>query len=119
MRVLAALAVYVAVEIGLLVLLGQAIGFLGLLAALVVSAVVGAGALKREGRRSFAALTRAAPAAPPRPRWPTGCTSRSPACCSWCPACCPRSLPWCCSCRRFAAPWPAAPPRARSGRAAP
>lgn len=60
MRVVAALAVYVAVEISLLVLLGQAIGFLGLLAALVVSAVVGAWALKREGRRSFAELTRAA-----------------------------------------------------------
>lgn len=60
MRILVALAVYLAVEITVLVLVGQAVGFWGLLAVLVVSAVVGAWAIKREGRRSMTALVDAA-----------------------------------------------------------
>lgn len=60
MRVLVALAVYLAVEITVLVLVGQAIGFWGLLGVLVLSAVVGAWALRHEGRRSLVDLGRAA-----------------------------------------------------------
>ncbi|HSK61230.1 MAG TPA: FxsA family protein [Actinomycetospora sp.] len=60
MRILVALAVYLAVEIAVLVLVGQAIGFWGLLGLLVLSAVVGAWAIKREGRRSMTALVEAA-----------------------------------------------------------
>lgn len=60
MRILVALAVYLAVEITVLVLVGQAIGFWGLLGVLVLSAVVGAWAIKREGRRSMTALVGAA-----------------------------------------------------------
>jgi UPF0716 protein FxsA len=59
MPVLLALLAYVALEIWVLVLVGQAIGFLGLLGVLVLSAVLGAWALKREGRRSLADLGRA------------------------------------------------------------
>jgi UPF0716 protein FxsA len=59
-RILVALAVYLAVEITVLVLVGQAIGFWGLLAVLVLSAVVGAWAIGREGRRSMSALVEAA-----------------------------------------------------------
>ena len=59
MRVLFALLAYVALEIWVLVLVGQTIGFLGLIGLLVVSAVVGAWALKREGRRSLADLAQA------------------------------------------------------------
>jgi UPF0716 protein FxsA len=54
--VLLALLAYVALEIWALVLVGQAVGFLGLLGLLVVSAVVGAWALRHEGRRSLADL---------------------------------------------------------------
>lgn len=60
MRILLALAVYLAVEITVLVLVGQTIGFWGLLGVLVLSAVVGAWAIKREGRRSMTALVEAA-----------------------------------------------------------
>ena len=60
MRILVALAVYLAVEITVLVLVGQAIGFWGLLGVLVLSAVVGAWAIRREGRRSMTALVEAA-----------------------------------------------------------
>lgn len=60
MRVLVALAVYLAVEITVLVLVGQAVGFWGLLGVLVLSAVVGAWALRHEGRRSLVELGRAA-----------------------------------------------------------
>lgn len=60
MRILVALAVYLAVEITVLVLVGQTIGFWGLLAVLVASAVVGAWALRRQGRRSLVELRRAA-----------------------------------------------------------
>jgi UPF0716 protein FxsA len=60
MPVLLAVLAYVALEIWVLILVGQSIGFLGLLALLVVSAVVGAWALKHEGRRSLADLGRAA-----------------------------------------------------------
>jgi UPF0716 protein FxsA len=56
---LLAFLAYVALEIWVLVLVGQAIGFLGLLGLLILSAVVGAWALKREGRRSVTALGRA------------------------------------------------------------
>ena len=56
MRVLLALALYAAVEITLLVLVGQAIGFLGLIGLLILSAVIGAWALKHEGRRSLTDL---------------------------------------------------------------
>jgi UPF0716 protein FxsA len=59
-RILVALAVFLAVEIAVLVLVGQAIGFWGLLGLLVLSAVVGAWAIKREGRRSMTALVEAA-----------------------------------------------------------
>lgn len=59
MPVLLALLAYVALEIWVLVLVGQTIGFLGLLGLLIVSAVVGAWALKHEGRRSLADLGRA------------------------------------------------------------
>ncbi|WP_211190321.1 FxsA family protein [Actinomycetospora sp. TBRC 11914] len=59
MPVLLALLAYVALEIWVLVLVGQAVGFLGLLGLLVASALVGAWALKREGRRSVADLGRA------------------------------------------------------------
>jgi UPF0716 protein FxsA len=59
-RILVALAVYLAVEITVLVLVGQAVGFWGLLGVLVLSAVVGAWAIKREGRRSMTALVEAA-----------------------------------------------------------
>lgn len=59
MPVLLALLAYVALEIWVLVLVGQAIGLLGLLGLLVVSAVVGGWALKREGRRSVTDLGRA------------------------------------------------------------
>jgi UPF0716 protein FxsA len=59
-RVLVALAVYLAVEITVLVLVGQAVGFWGLLGVLVLSAVVGAWALRHEGRRSIVELGRAA-----------------------------------------------------------
>lgn len=60
MRVLVAVAVYLAVEITVLVLVGQAVGFWGLLGVLIVSAVVGAWAIRREGRRSMAELGKAA-----------------------------------------------------------
>ena len=60
MRVLVALAVSLAVEITVLVLVGQAIGFWGLLGVLVLSAVVGFLALRHEGRRSLVDLGRAA-----------------------------------------------------------
>ncbi|GLZ47989.1 hypothetical protein Acsp06_41740 [Actinomycetospora sp. NBRC 106375] len=60
MRILIALAVYLAVEITVLVLVGQAIGFWGLLGVLVLSAVVGAWAIRREGRRSMSELATAA-----------------------------------------------------------
>ena len=60
MRILVALAVGLAVEIAVLVLVGRAVGFWGLLGLLVLSAVVGAWALRREGRRSLVALGRAA-----------------------------------------------------------
>ncbi|GAA4918557.1 UPF0716 protein FxsA [Actinomycetospora succinea] len=60
MRLLLAVAVYLAVEITVLVLVGQTIGFWGLLGVLVLSAVVGAWAIKREGRRSMTALREAA-----------------------------------------------------------
>lgn len=56
MPVLLALLAYVALEIYVLVVVGHALGLLGLLGLLVVSAVVGAWALKREGRRSLAEL---------------------------------------------------------------
>jgi len=59
-RILVALAVYLAVEITVLVLVGQAVGFWGLLGVLVLSAVIGAWAIKREGRRSMTALVGAA-----------------------------------------------------------
>jgi UPF0716 protein FxsA len=59
MPVLLALLAYVALEIWVLVLVGQTVGFLGLLGLLVVSAVVGVWALKREGRRSLTDLGRA------------------------------------------------------------
>ena len=59
-RVLVALAVCLAVEITVLVLVGQAVGFWGLLGLLVLSAVVGAWALRRQGRRSLAELGRVA-----------------------------------------------------------
>ncbi|MCD2189284.1 FxsA family protein [Actinomycetospora soli] len=59
MPLLLAFLAYVAVEIWVLVLVGQAVGFLGLLGLLILSAVVGAWALRREGRRSIAALGRA------------------------------------------------------------
>jgi UPF0716 protein FxsA len=54
--VLLALLAYVALEIYVLVVVGHAIGFLGLLGLLVVSAVIGVWALRREGRRSLAEL---------------------------------------------------------------
>jgi UPF0716 protein FxsA len=54
MPVLLALLAYVVLEIWVLVLVGQAVGFLGLLGLLVVSALIGAWALKRQGRRSLA-----------------------------------------------------------------
>lgn len=60
MRVLVAMAVYVAVEITVLILVGQAVGFWGLLGLLLLSAVVGAWALRHEGRRSLTELGRAA-----------------------------------------------------------
>ena len=56
MPVLLALLGYVALEIWALVLVGQAVGFLGLLGLLVVSAIVGAWALRHEGRRSLTDL---------------------------------------------------------------
>lgn len=59
MPVLLALLAYVALEIWVLVLVGQTIGFLGLLGLLVLSALVGAWALKHEGRRSLTDLGRA------------------------------------------------------------
>jgi UPF0716 protein FxsA len=59
-RILVAIAVYVAVEITVLVLVGQAVGFWGLLGILVLSAVVGVWALRHEGRRSLVELGRAA-----------------------------------------------------------
>lgn len=59
MFVLFALLAYVALEIWVLVLVGQAIGFLGLLGLLILSAVVGTWALRREGRRSITELGRA------------------------------------------------------------
>jgi len=57
--VLFALLAYVALEVWVLVLVGQALGFLGLLGLLILSAVVGAWALRREGRRSITELGRA------------------------------------------------------------
>ncbi len=65
MPVLLALLAYVALEIWVLVLVGQAVGFLGLLGLLVASALVGAWALKHEGRRSLADLGRAVRAGRP------------------------------------------------------
>lgn len=59
MPVLLALLAYVALEIWVLVLVGQTIGLLGLLGLLVASALLGAWALRREGRRSLADLGRA------------------------------------------------------------
>jgi UPF0716 protein FxsA len=59
-RILLALAVYLAVEITVLVLVGQAVGFWGLLGVLLLSAVVGAWAIRREGRRSMTELVEAA-----------------------------------------------------------
>lgn len=59
MPVLLVFLAYVAVEIWVLVLVGQAVGFLGLLGLLLLSAVVGAWALRHEGRRSVTALGRA------------------------------------------------------------
>jgi UPF0716 protein FxsA len=56
MPVLVALLAYVALEIWVLVLAGQALGLLGLLGLLVASAVVGAWAIRREGRRSLVEL---------------------------------------------------------------
>ncbi len=56
MPVLLALLAYIALEIWVLVLVGQAVGVLGLLGVLVVSAVIGAWALKHQGRRSLADL---------------------------------------------------------------
>jgi UPF0716 protein FxsA len=56
MPVLLALLAYVALEIWALVLVGQAVGFLGLLGLLVLSAIVGAWALRHEGRRSLVDL---------------------------------------------------------------
>jgi UPF0716 protein FxsA len=56
MPILLALLAYVALEIWVLVLVGQTVGFLGLLGVLVVSALVGAWALRHEGRRSLAEL---------------------------------------------------------------
>jgi UPF0716 protein FxsA len=64
-RVLIALAAALAVEITVLVVVGQTIGFLGLLGLLVVSAVVGVWALRREGRRSLVVLGRVARAGRP------------------------------------------------------
>jgi UPF0716 protein FxsA len=57
--VLVALLAYIALEIWVLVLVGHVIGLLGLLGLLVVSALVGAWALTREGRRSLEDLGRA------------------------------------------------------------
>lgn len=59
MRVLVALAVLAVLEIYVLIVVGQWIGFLGLLGLLVLSAVIGAWAIKREGRRSMSALVEA------------------------------------------------------------
>ncbi|WP_018334991.1 FxsA family protein [Actinomycetospora chiangmaiensis] len=59
MPLLLAFLAYVALEVWVLVLVGQAVGFLGLLGLLVLSAVVGAWALRREGRRSITELGRA------------------------------------------------------------
>lgn len=59
MRVLIALALLAAAEITVLVLVGQQIGFLGLVGVLLLSAVVGGWSLKREGRRSRSALVEA------------------------------------------------------------
>lgn len=59
MRVLVALAALVAAEITVLVLVGQQIGFLGLVGVLIASALVGGWALRREGRRSRTALVEA------------------------------------------------------------
>jgi UPF0716 protein FxsA len=56
MPVLVALLAYVALEIWVLVLVGHALGLLGLLGLLVVSAIVGACAIRREGRRSLGEL---------------------------------------------------------------
>ncbi|MEJ2868698.1 FxsA family protein [Actinomycetospora sp. OC33-EN08] len=59
MLLLLAFLAYVALEVWVLVLVGQAVGFLGLLGLLILSAVVGAWALKHEGRRSLTELGRA------------------------------------------------------------
>jgi UPF0716 protein FxsA len=59
MRVLLVLALLAAAEITVLVLVGQQIGFLGLVGVLILSAIVGGWALKREGRRSRSALVEA------------------------------------------------------------
>jgi UPF0716 protein FxsA len=56
MRVLVALAVLVAAEISVLVVVGQQIGLLGLVAVLIGSALLGGWALRREGRRAREAL---------------------------------------------------------------
>ena len=56
MRVLMALAVLVAVEMTVLYLVGSAVGFLGLVGVLLGSALLGAWALRHEGRRSLRAL---------------------------------------------------------------
>lgn len=56
MRVLVGVTALIAVEIYVLVLVGQQIGLLGLVGVLIASALVGGWALKREGRRSRTAL---------------------------------------------------------------
>src|SRR4051794_10974683 len=57
MRVLAALIVLAAVEVTVLVLVGQQIGLLGLVAVLLGAALIGAWAIRHEGRRAMRALT--------------------------------------------------------------
>lgn len=56
MRVVAALAVLTAAELTVLVLVGQQIGFLGLIGVLLGAALLGVWALRHEGRRSMRAL---------------------------------------------------------------
>lgn len=60
MRVLAALAVLVAVEVTVLYLVGSQVGFLGLVGVLLGAALLGAWAIGHEGRRSMRALVEAA-----------------------------------------------------------
>lgn len=60
MRVLVGLTVLAVLEIYVLIVVGQAVGVLGLLGLLVASAVVGAWAIKHEGKRSMTALVEAA-----------------------------------------------------------